>query len=153
MPVLIMARCFRHNSTQLYLRAMRRKKWLLIGVVLSLIVSLFLPWVVIESRNIVISGMQAAGTTYGKPGLLTLVLGSITLIFALVQRIWAHRICIFSSALNAGWALRNFFILSVCQGGECPQRQPGFYLYFISSILLLIVVLIQEQPLKESMVE
>jgi hypothetical protein len=94
--------------------------------------------------------MEAAGTTYGKPGILTLFFSTIIFIFCLVPRIWAHRICMFCSALNAGWALRNFIILSVCQGGECPQRQPGFYLYFVCCILLLIAVLVQEQPLKES---
>lgn len=124
------------------------KKWILIAVALVLMASLFFPWVIIESKNIVVSGMQAAGTTYGKPGLLTLLFAGIILVFSLVPRIWAHRICIFCSALNTGWALRNFLILSVCQGGECPQRQAAFYIYLFSSILLLIAVLVQDMKLK-----
>lgn len=118
------------------------------------IVSVFFPWVIIESRHIVVSGMQAAGTTYGKPGVLSLFFAVLVLVFSLVPRVWAHRITIFSSALHTGWALRNFLMLSVCQGGECPQRQPFFYVYLISSVLLLVAVLIQEvklPPAKEEL--
>ena len=127
---------------------MRIKKIGLLVIAVILLATLFFPWVVIESKNIIITGMQADGTTYGKPGLLTLFFAGLTTVFSLVPRIWAHRICMICSALNAGWALRNFIILSVCQGGECPQRQPAFYLYLISSILLVIAVLIQDMKLK-----
>ena len=133
----------------LYLRLMGIKKIVLLVTALLLILSLFFPWVVIESRNIVVRGMEAAGTTYGKPGLLSLVFAVLVFFFGLVPRIWAHRICIFSSALNTGWAMRNFLLLSVCQGGECPERQPFFYVYLISSILLLVAVLVQEVPYKK----
>jgi hypothetical protein len=124
------------------------RKSFLLAIAASLIISLFYPWVVIESKNIVVSGMQSAGTTYGKPGLLSLFFAGLVALFSLVPRIWAHRICIFSSAINCGWALRNFLILSVCQGGECPQRKAAFYIYLLSSILLLVGVLILEVKMK-----
>lgn len=126
---------------------MHPKKWILLVVALIVLLSVFFPWVIIESKNIVVSGMQAARTAYGKPGLFSLFFAGLVFIFSLVPRIWAHRICIFSGALNIGWALRNFLILSTCQGGECPQRQAAFYIYLFSSILLLIVVLVQEGKL------
>jgi hypothetical protein len=120
-------------------------------VALVLIGTLFYPWVVIESRNLVISGMDAAGTNYGKPGMFTLLFALLVFIFSLVPRTWAHRICMFSAALNIGWALRNFLIISACEGGECPQRQPSFYIYLISSIGLLISVLLQNvKPVNET---
>jgi hypothetical protein len=50
--------------------------------------------------------------------------------------------------MNTGWAVRNFILLSTCNGGECPQRQVAFYLYLLSSILLLIAVLVQEVKTK-----
>ncbi len=117
---------------------------------LLLLVSLFFAWVVIESKSIVVSGMDTTGTAYGKPGLLSLFFDVLVLVFAFVPRVWAHRICIFSSALNAGWAWRNFLLLSACSGGECPQRQPSFYIYLISSFLVLVAVLLQEVPYKKS---
>ncbi len=123
-----------------------RKLFLLIAAAL-VIVSVFFPWVVIESKHILVSGMQADGTSYGKPGVLSLFFAVLVIIFSLIPRVWAHRITIFSSALHAGWALRNFLLLSVCQGGECPQRQPFFYVYLVSSILLLVAVLMQDVKL------
>jgi hypothetical protein len=127
------------------------KKWIPATVALVLIGTIFFPWVVIESRGMVISGMEAAGTNYGKPGLFTLVFASLVFIFSLVPRVWAHRICVFSAALNIGWALRNFLILSACAGGECPQRQWAFYLYLFSSLFLLVAVLFQDvKPVNET---
>ena len=49
--------------------------------------AVFFPWVVIESKNIVVSGMQSAGTTYGKPGLLSLFFAGLVAFFSLVPRI------------------------------------------------------------------
>ncbi|HUQ97228.1 MAG TPA: hypothetical protein VM010_06160 [Chitinophagaceae bacterium] len=123
---------------------MQIKKSALLLLALLMLGSVFFPWVVIESKGITITGMNAAGTAYGKPGVLTLLFGGLVFIFALVPRIWAHRICLFASALHAGWALRNFLILSGCQGGDCPARQPAFYVYLISSFLLLVAVLLQD---------
>ena len=42
----------------------------LVGYVagLLLLVACFLPWVTIESRGVVVSGMDAGGTSFGKPG-------------------------------------------------------------------------------------
>jgi hypothetical protein len=92
--------------------------------------------------------MKAEGTTYGKPGLLSLFFGGLVLLFSFVPRVWAHRISIFCGAMNTGWAVRNFILLSTCNGGECPQRQAAFYLYLLSSIFLLIAVLVQEVKTK-----
>lgn len=131
----------------LYLRPMSARKLFLLATAALLIVSVFFPWVIIETKNIVVSGMRSEGTAYGKPGLLSLFFAVLIIIFSLIPRVWAHRITIFSSALHTGWALRNFLMLSVCQGGECPQRQPFFYVYLVSSILLLVAVLIQEVKL------
>lgn len=128
---------------------MSTRKGSLLLIAAILIASVFFPWVVIQSKNIIISGMQSAGTTYGKPGVLTLFFAGMVAVFSLVPRIWAHRICMVCSAFNTGWALRNFIVLSTCQGGECPQRQTAFYVYLFSSILLLIAVLVQKMKLKD----
>lgn len=126
---------------------MRARKGSLVIIAVILIASAFFPWVIIESKNLVVSGMHADGTAYGKPGMLSLFLTVLVFVFSFVPRVWAHRMCIFSAALNAGWALRNFLLLSTCQGGECPQRQTAFYVYLISSILLLVAVLMQDMKL------
>ena len=127
--------------------------WRRIFLLLSagvLIGTVFFPWIVIESRNITVTGMQATGTTFGKPGLLSLIFATLILLFSFVPRVWAHRICLFAVAFNTGWILRNFILLSGCQGGECPQRQPAFYSYLIAGLSLLIAVLIQNVRLKQN---
>ena len=123
---------------------MRDIKWLNILIALLLIVSCFFPWVIIESKNIVISGVSAEGTRYGKPGYLNIFLTGIVFILSFIPRLWAQRICLFVAAFNLGWTLRNFILLSACEAGECPQRQPAFFVLLISSILLLVAVIFQK---------
>ena len=94
-----------------------------------LIISCFLPWVVVVSKAITISGMDANGTNYGKPGYLNLILAIIFLIFSFIPRVWAKRANLLIVALNLGWAIRNYFMLSACQAGECPEKKKLAYIF------------------------
>lgn len=117
---------------------MRYMQWIGLVAALLLVISCFTPWVVIESRNITVSGIDATGTNYGKPGYFHLLLTAIYLCCTLVQKVWAKRLNLLVTALNVGWALRNFFIVSACQGGECPDKKTGIYLMLFASVLMLI---------------
>jgi hypothetical protein len=121
---------------------MRWKKWMGIAVAIALIFTCFFPWVVVPDRQIVISGIKAEGTNYGKPGYLSILLSVIFLFFAFIPRILATRVNIFIATLCFSWSLRNFILLSRCEAGECPQLQPAFYLFFALSFLLLVCSLI-----------
>jgi hypothetical protein len=129
---------------------MRTTKWLSIVAALIFIASCFFPWVVIETKNIVISGVSAEGTRYGKPGYLNLVFIFIVLVLSFFQKSWAIRINLFLAACNFGWVLRNFILLSACEGGECPQRQPALFVYLVSAILLLVLIPLQKVKVQES---
>jgi hypothetical protein len=115
--------------------------WLGISAGLLLAVGCWMPWVIIESQNLVITGMQTGGTSYGKPGVLHLVFLSFYLVFMLIPKIWAKWFNLLVVALNASWMIRNFFIIGICRGGECPVRQIGLYLVAFSSVLMLIAAL------------
>jgi hypothetical protein len=53
---------------------MRLMKWIGIAAAILLTISCFTPWVVIESKNITISGIDATGTNYGKPGYFHIIM-------------------------------------------------------------------------------
>lgn len=131
---------------------MHYTRWLTVALVVLLVASCYFPWVVIAEKNIVISGIAAEGTRWGRPGYFTILLSAVVFFLALIPRIWAQRISIFTAALNIGWALRNFFLLSACSGGICPQRQTAFYIYLVLSFLLLASIFFQKikLPAQES---
>ena len=54
---------------------MRYSTWIGVGSVLLLALACTMPWVLIPSKQLVISGIDASGTRYGKPGYLHLLLG------------------------------------------------------------------------------
>lgn len=128
---------------------MRVLKWAGLVAALLLIISCFLPWVIIESRQITITGIDAPGTNYGRPGYFNLLMTIFFVLFTLVQRVWAKRANLLIVALNLAWAVRNYFILSTCQAGECPSRQTGIYLLLIASVTMLASGLFPDMKMKD----
>lgn len=120
---------------------MRYMKWIGLAAAALLILSCFTPWVFIESRNITVSGMESTGTNFGKPGYVHFVLTAFFLFCSFVPRVWAKRLNLMVTALNLGWAIRNFFLISACMGGECPVRKTGLYGVMLASLILLIAAL------------
>ncbi|MBP6478746.1 MAG: hypothetical protein KA290_13600 [Chitinophagaceae bacterium] len=116
---------------------MRYMKWIGLAAAVLLIASCFTPWVYIASRNITVSGIDATGTTFGKPGYFHFLCAFFFLLFHFIPRIWAKRSNLLVAALNTAWALRNFFMIAACYGGECPERKIGLYLVLLSSLLML----------------
>ena len=128
---------------------MRYMKWIGLLAVILLIVSCFLPWVIISSKDIVVSGVDSTGTNFGKPGYTHFVLGFFFIIFHFIPRLWAKRVNLLVVALNIAWAIRNYFIISMCREGECPEKQIGLWLVLFASVLMLIAALFPDIKLNE----
>jgi hypothetical protein len=128
---------------------MRYLKWIGIAAAILLTISCFTPWVFIESRNITVSGIDASGTNFGKPGYFHFLMTALFLISSFVQRIWAKRLNLFVTAINLGWAVRNFFVISACQGGECPEKKTGIYLMLLASVLMLLSSMFPDMKIPE----
>ena len=128
---------------------MRYMKWIGLFAVILLIVACFLPWVIIPSKNILVSGVESTGTNFGKPGYTHFVLSFFFIIFHFIRRLWAKRSNLLVVALNIAWAIRNYFIISMCREGDCPEKQIGLWLVLLASILILIAALFPDIKLKE----
>jgi hypothetical protein len=116
----------------------RYMKWTGVFAGVLLVISCFTPWVIIESQKIIVSGIDAAGTNYGKPAYLHFVLTAFFLAFTFMQKIWAKRVNLLVTAINLAWAARNYFVLTTCAAGECPVSQAGLWLMLIASFLMLL---------------
>lgn len=116
---------------------MRWMKWIGLAAAILLIISCFSIWVTIISKNIVVSGVDATGTRFGKPGYFNLLMTFFFIVCTLVPKIWAKRINLLFTGLNLAWAIRNYFVISACQGGECPEKHTGLFLMLAASLLML----------------
>jgi hypothetical protein len=112
---------------------------------LAVIIFCFLPWVYIESGGITVTGMSAKGTNFGKPGLLHLVFTGLYLALFVIPRVWSRRLNLLFATINFAWAVRNFFLISTCYGGECPVKKPGLYGILACSAIMLFAVLAAPQ--------
>lgn len=132
---------------------MRWIKWLgfLAGIVL--IASCFMLWAALPSRGISISGVETAGTAFGKPGYMHLLLSGVFLILHFIPKIWAKRTNLAVTAINLAWAVRNFFVITACRAGECPEKHTGIYLVLVTSAILLIAALFPDMKLPQEPVK
>ena len=127
---------------------MKWSKWIgVLAFVLFIIVS-FQPWIYVASKNITVTGLQAAGTNFGKPALLSLVLGAVAVVLFLLPYAGAKRANLFFCALNLAWAIRNFILLSTCRQGDCPEKEAGLYLMLAASIVMLVASLFPDVKIK-----
>ena len=121
---------------------MRWMKWFSLATATLLIISCYQPWVIVGSKQIAISGVDASGTTFGRPGYFNLLLTTFYIILTLIPKLWAKRINIFVATINVAWVIRNFLLLSRCEAGECPEKQTFFYIFIFSGILMFVGALL-----------
>jgi hypothetical protein len=127
---------------------MKYSKWVGLFAVLMLILSATQPWVYIPAKNLTITGIQTAGTNFGKPALMNIIVSGIAALLFLSPRIMAKRANVFFCTFNIAWAIRNFIILSICRAGECPEKRAALYLLLISGFIMLIASLFPDVELK-----
>ena len=128
---------------------MKYSKWAgLLGVIVLAIGS-FQPWIYVASKDILVTGMHAAGTNFGKPALFSLFLSAIAAILFLAPYLAAKRTNLFVCALNLAWSIRNFIILSTCRQGDCPEKKAGLYIMLAAAIIMIAASLVPDVKLKE----
>lgn len=122
----------------------------LIGMLAALAIMgiCFMPWIYISSVHTTVTGLQAKGTSYGKPGLLNIFLSAICIIFFLISKIWAKRVNVFIATINFAWAVRNYILLTTCLGGECPEKRAGLFLLVLAALIVLIMSFLPKITIK-----
>ncbi len=128
---------------------MKYSNYIGIAAAAALIAFCFFPWVYIQSVNTIVTGLRAEHTNFGKPGLLHIILAVISIVFFVVQKIWAKRINLFVCTFNLAWSIRNFLIVTQCEQGDCPEKRAGIYAVVLLSILMLVMSTLPEMKLKE----
>jgi hypothetical protein len=118
-------------------------KWISILAALVLIIACFFPWVIIRSKNIIVTGMDVAGLSYGHYGYLLIPFALIFILLQLTNKIWAKRLNVAIGALIFTIAFACIWIFR-CEYGECPEKQLALYIVFISSVAVLIGALVPD---------
>jgi len=115
-----------------------------IGILACLVVLIcsFLPWSIVVSEQITISGFDTTGSRFGKPGLFLNFFTGISLLFFIIPTIWAKRTNIFLGAVVFAWSVRNYILVSTCLMGECPVKQPALYVLVGASFVVMIMSLL-----------
>jgi hypothetical protein len=115
-----------------------------IGIIACLIVLIcsYLPWSIVVSEHITISGFDTRGTRFGRPGLFLDFFTVLSLLLFAIPKIWAKRTNIFIWAIVFTWSIRNYILVSTCLMGECPVKQPALYVLVGASLVVMIMTLL-----------
>jgi Na+/proline symporter len=105
------------------------------------IASAFLPWLTIESKHLAFTGMNTAGSSFGEPGKLNIIVAVMAALLFLSPNKWMARINLFVTAFLAAWTFRNFVLFSRCEMGECPEREIGLYLSLLAAAVSFVCVI------------
>lgn len=124
-------------------------KWAGLLSVAAIVAAAWMPWVYIESRHLTFTGLDTTGSNFGSPSYVHFIFAGIFGVLTLVPRLWAKRANLLVVALNFAWALRNFFMIAACAGGECPVRKAGLLLTLAASILMLVSALFPDMKIRE----
>lgn len=128
---------------------MKYSQWIGVAVAIVVVSACYMPWIVIPSLHNTITGMDAKGTYFGKPGKLHIYFCVITSVLFIIPRIWAKRINWLLCALSVAWAVRNFLLYARCEMGMCPERKYGLYLVLLGTLIMLFCSLSPDLKLKE----
>ncbi|WP_298735262.1 hypothetical protein [uncultured Chitinophaga sp.] len=116
-----------------------------IAAAVIVIVSAFLPWLTIESKHLVFTGLQTKGSNFGEPGKLNIILAIIAGLLFIAQKQWAQRVNVFISGFLIAWTFRNMILFARCEMGECPHKEIGLYLSLLGAIVAFISVVTQKR--------
>jgi phosphatidylserine synthase len=124
----------------------------IIGILAAvvIIVSAFLPWLTIESKQLVFTGIDTTGSSFGEPGKVNVFMAAIALLLFATNKWWAGRVNLFISGFLVAWTFRNYLLFSRVEMGEWPHPEIGLYLSLIGSIVSLVCVLMMKVKKKEA---
>jgi|SRR5690348_10770679 len=127
------------------------KYYKIIGIVaaITLFVSCFMPLAYYPDLQKSFTGFFSEKNIYGRPGKVFTFFAALSIIFILINKIWAKRAVIFLQALNIGYLLKTYVIFTSCYKGFCPTKQYGMYFLIISSVVLLVISFFPDLKLKE----
>jgi hypothetical protein len=119
---------------------MQSIRWLSVLTAAVIITACFFTWVSVESKNFFVGGFfSSESNKFGQPGILQVAFSAIYILLLLLNKIWSIRTAFFVAAFNVAWAVRNYIVISACNGGVCPERHTGLYTILIGSLLLLLL--------------
>jgi hypothetical protein len=128
-------------------------KWIGFLATAALVIACFFPWVFIESRNYVVTGVAAENIRLGKPAYFHFLLAAVYVVLNFIPKVWAKRCNLLVAALNLAWSIRNFLLISGCSAGECPEKKWALYTILVCSIVMLIAALFPKINLAKETVE
>ena len=113
------------------------------------IIVCYMPWSIVLEHNIVISGMDAKGTDFGRPGLMNIILSIVMIVFFSLPKVWAKRTNLFITTISFAWSIRNYLLVTSCYYGECPQRQPALYAFVLFSFIAMLMSFFPQVKIEE----
>ena len=125
----------------------------LIGFIASLLLICicFLPWTVVDSLHISLSGLNGyvnENLNFGKQYIPHTFFAVILAFLFYTNKIWSKRTNSFVAFLNLGWAVKNFILFSLCRTGICPSVQPALYALLALALIIQVMTFLPKMEVE-----
>jgi len=125
---------------------MKYTKWIGIAASVVLIFICFLPWTYHADIHKTFTGFFSEKNMYGRPGKYFVFFGLLSLLFFLVERVWAKRAQLFLSGIIVAYAIKTYILFTSCYNAYCPDKKPAIYVLLICSVVILVVSIASSSP-------
>lgn len=132
---------------------MKYSQWIGVIAALLLVGACYMPWAYFPDLDKVFTGFYSAGNIYGKPGKVLVFFCGIEIILFLIPKVWAKRANILVAAMAIAFSVKAFLLYSACYRGICPEKRMGLWLVLVASVVVLIMALLPDLPVKEEKTE
>jgi hypothetical protein len=123
---------------------MKNSNYFGIIAALLLMVACFLPWAYYPDLDKYFTGFFSEKNVYGKPGKFLLFFSVISIIFFLIQKVWAKRANLLIAAILVSYSIKSYMLFSNCYHGICPEKKAGIYIMLIAPILIVVAALLPQ---------
>lgn len=123
----------------------------LIGTLIAILIIILshLPWSIVVEKHLIIGGMNAEGTNFGRPGLLNIILSVLMIILFNIPKVWAKRTNLFVGAINFAWSIRNYLLVTTCFFGECPQKLSALYFLVVTCFSAMLMTFFPKMEIEK----
>ena len=127
---------------------LKNLKWIGLAACVLLIIACFLPWTYHADINKTFTGLFSEKNAYGKPGKFLIFVAILSIVFIMLNKVWAKRMHLFLAALTFGYAIKTYILFTSCYNAYCPDKKYGIYLMMICCAVILVAAIFPDLKIK-----
>jgi hypothetical protein len=130
---------------------MKYSNYIGVAAAVALIVMCFLPWVVIPTLNVTLTGLNSEinkDANFGRQIIPHAFFCIVMSVCFLLPYVSVKRANVLFGAIHFAWAIKNYYVFTTCRLGDCPEKKIGIYGVVLFAFIMLIMSFLPKLKVK-----